>query len=121
MTAGRSKGSQRQGARRSMSGGVLFLYVDAKSVEGNEAYETFSAACVLTFSSRLERLVHDIENRFHALPLRFAGVEVLDAIDTRGQDRQIIFGNIDAQRVGGIFRIEHTFFQRHLTIERKQP
>jgi hypothetical protein len=27
-----------------MSGGVL-LYVDAKSVERNELYETFSAAC----------------------------------------------------------------------------
>ena len=27
-----------------MSGGVLFLYVDAKSVECNEAYESFSAA-----------------------------------------------------------------------------
>src|SRR5262245_55790919 len=29
-----------------MSGGVLFLYVDAKSVERNEAYECFSAACI---------------------------------------------------------------------------
>ena len=28
-----------------MSGGVLFLYVDAKSVGRNEAYEAFSAAC----------------------------------------------------------------------------
>ena len=28
-----------------MSGGVLFLYVDAKSVECNEAYESFSATC----------------------------------------------------------------------------
>ena len=28
-----------------MSGGVLFLYVDAKSVERNEAYDAFSAAC----------------------------------------------------------------------------
>jgi hypothetical protein len=27
-----------------MSRGVLFLYVDAKSVERNEAYEFFSAA-----------------------------------------------------------------------------
>jgi hypothetical protein len=36
---------QRRGARRSMSGGVLFLYVDAKSIERNEAYEPFSAAC----------------------------------------------------------------------------
>src|SRR5262249_52558016 len=41
-----SKRSQRRGARRSMSGGVLFLYVDAKSVERNEAYESFSAACL---------------------------------------------------------------------------
>ena len=39
------KKTQRRGARRSMSGGVLFLYVDAKSVERNEAYESFSAAC----------------------------------------------------------------------------
>jgi hypothetical protein len=39
------KRSQRQGARKSMSGGVLFLYVDAKSVERNEAYESFSAVC----------------------------------------------------------------------------
>src|SRR5262245_28193797 len=30
-----------------MSGGVLFLYVDAKSVECNEAYESFSAVCDL--------------------------------------------------------------------------
>jgi hypothetical protein len=29
---------------KSTSGGVLFLYVDAKSVERNEAYESFSAA-----------------------------------------------------------------------------
>jgi len=29
-----------------MSGGVLFLYVDAKSVERNEAYESFSATCL---------------------------------------------------------------------------
>ena len=28
-----------------MSGDVLLLYVDAKSVEHNEAYESFSAAC----------------------------------------------------------------------------
>jgi hypothetical protein len=28
-----------------MSGGVLFLYVDAQSIERNEAYEVFSAAC----------------------------------------------------------------------------
>jgi len=27
-----------------MRGGVLFLYVDAKSVERNEAYEVFSPA-----------------------------------------------------------------------------
>ena len=33
-----------------MSGGVLFLYVDAKSVERNEAYESFSAVCYLTAS-----------------------------------------------------------------------
>jgi hypothetical protein len=32
--------AQRRGARRSMSGGVL-LYVDAKSIERNEAYELF--------------------------------------------------------------------------------
>ena len=36
------KKTQRRGARRSMSGGVL-LYVDAQSVERNEAYESFSA------------------------------------------------------------------------------
>ena len=35
---------QRRDGRRSMSGGVLFLYVDAKSVERNEPYEAFSAA-----------------------------------------------------------------------------
>jgi len=28
-----------------MSGGVLVLYVDATSVECNEAYEAFSVAC----------------------------------------------------------------------------
>src|SRR5262245_24593335 len=28
-----------------MSGGVFFVYVDAKSAERNEAYESFSAAC----------------------------------------------------------------------------
>src|SRR5215510_8074449 len=45
--AGCSKRSQRRDARRSMSGGVLSLYVDAKSVECNEAYESFSAVCNL--------------------------------------------------------------------------
>jgi hypothetical protein len=34
-----------------MSGGVLFLYVDAKSVECNEAYESFSAACYFSSST----------------------------------------------------------------------
>jgi hypothetical protein len=38
---------QRRGARRSMSGGVL-LYVDAKSIERNEAYGSFSAAWLLS-------------------------------------------------------------------------
>jgi hypothetical protein len=33
-----------RGARRAMSGGVL-MYVDAKSVERNEAGEPFSTAC----------------------------------------------------------------------------
>jgi hypothetical protein len=47
-----SKRSQRRGARRSMSGGVL-LYVDAKSVERNEAYEAFSAACLVHFVTQL--------------------------------------------------------------------
>ena len=28
-----------------MGGGVLLLYVDAKSVKCNEAYEAFSAVC----------------------------------------------------------------------------
>ncbi len=42
---GCSKRSQRRGARRSMSGGVLFSYVDAKSGKRNEAYGSFSAAC----------------------------------------------------------------------------
>ena len=42
--AGCSKRSQRRGARRSMSGGVLFLYVDAKSIECNEACGSFSTA-----------------------------------------------------------------------------
>ena len=37
---------QLRGVRRSMSGGVL-LYVDAKSVERNEACESFSAVCNL--------------------------------------------------------------------------
>jgi hypothetical protein len=40
------KKTQRRGARRPMSRGVL-LYVDAKSVERNEAYEAFSAPCPL--------------------------------------------------------------------------
>ena len=42
---GWSKRSHRLGAGRSMSGGVLFLYVDAKSTERNEAYEAFSPVC----------------------------------------------------------------------------
>jgi hypothetical protein len=33
---------QLRGARRSMSGGALFSYGDAKSVERNEANELFS-------------------------------------------------------------------------------
>jgi hypothetical protein len=35
---------QMRGARRSISGGVLFLYVDAKSIKRNEADGLFSAA-----------------------------------------------------------------------------
>jgi len=35
---------QMRGARRAMSGGVL-MYVDAKSVERNDAGEPFSTAC----------------------------------------------------------------------------
>ena len=54
--AGCSKRAQRQGARRPMSGGVL-LYVDAKSVECNEAYESFSAAC--------QGFVHDFLSLAH--------------------------------------------------------
>jgi hypothetical protein len=49
--AGWSKRTQRRGARRSISGGVLSLYVDAKSVERNEAYEVFSAARQIIFLS----------------------------------------------------------------------
>src|SRR5688572_18322131 len=63
--AGCSKRSQRRGARRSISGGVL-LYVDAQSVECNEAYESFSAACplediarqVFVHQDRLQPLAH---------------------------------------------------------------
>jgi hypothetical protein len=43
--AGCSKRPQSQDARKSISGGVLLLYVDAKSVERNEGYESFSATC----------------------------------------------------------------------------
>ena len=46
------KKTQRRGARRSMSGGVL-LYVDAKSVERNEVYEAFSAVCLVHFVTQL--------------------------------------------------------------------
>jgi hypothetical protein len=37
-----------------MSGGVLFVYVDAKSVEGNEAYESFSSLNGMALSSELQ-------------------------------------------------------------------
>jgi hypothetical protein len=54
-----------------MSGGVLLLYVDAKSVECNEAYETFSAACLegddgsdtLPFMHEVERLVDSFQRK----------------------------------------------------------
>jgi hypothetical protein len=67
------KKTQRQGARRSMSGGVL-LYVDAKSIERNEAYEAFSAACPLVhFVTHLpgdfprdSRVSHFLEGNFFA-------------------------------------------------------
>jgi hypothetical protein len=39
-----------------MSGGVLLVYVDAKSVERNEAYEAFSAACIFGIHFRENRL-----------------------------------------------------------------
>ena len=42
-----------------MSGGVL-LYVDAKSVERNDAYEAFSAACEL-LSAAAEQ--HDLQGQ----------------------------------------------------------
>src|SRR4030095_1415003 len=101
------KKTQRQGARRSMSGGVLFLYVDAKSVECNEAYESFSAACLLALPGRLERLVYDINDPLHFLPFGSAGIEVFNPFKSPAQERQIIFRNVDTQRVGGIFRVEH--------------
>ena len=37
-----------------MSGGVLFLYVDAKSIECNEAYEAFSSLNAMALSSELQ-------------------------------------------------------------------
>src|SRR5215470_5724750 len=40
-----SKRLRGEARERSMSGGVLVLYVDATSVECNEAYEAFSVAC----------------------------------------------------------------------------
>jgi hypothetical protein len=43
------KKTQKRGARRSMSGGVLLSYVDAKSIERNDAYEFFSAVCYAAF------------------------------------------------------------------------
>jgi hypothetical protein len=49
------KKTQRRGARRPMSGGVLFLYVDARSVERNEAYEAFSAVCQLVAGPAYQR------------------------------------------------------------------
>jgi hypothetical protein len=58
--AGRSKRSQRRGARIAMSGSVLRSYIDAKSIEGNEAYESFSAA---RLEDRLDRrsVFHPLE------------------------------------------------------------
>jgi hypothetical protein len=42
IVVGYSKRSQRRGPQRSMNGGILLLYVDARSVE---RIEGFSAAC----------------------------------------------------------------------------
>jgi hypothetical protein len=58
------KKAQRQGARRSMSGGVP-LYVDAKSIERNEAYGVF-------FSSLLRRDL--IEDNIDVLRTDLGGV-----------------------------------------------
>jgi len=65
------KKTQRRGARRSISGGVLFLYVDAKSVERNEAYESFSAVCLegddrsdaVALMHEIERLVNSLQGK----------------------------------------------------------
>ena len=54
-----------------MSGGVLFAYVDAKSVERNEAYESFSAVCLeadhrsdaLAFMHEIEGLVNSLQGK----------------------------------------------------------
>src|SRR5262245_42995251 len=69
--------AQRQGARRSMSGGVLFLYVDAKSVECNEAYEPFSAVCK-RFVYNFLRFAHNrLQVRFILEALRINLVDLL--------------------------------------------
>src|SRR4030095_10478908 len=82
--AGRSKRAQRQGARRSMSGGVLCLYVDAKSVECNEAYESFSAACQC-FVHNFLRFAHNcVQVRFVLEALR---VDLVDVFRARGSGR----------------------------------
>jgi hypothetical protein len=43
--AKRAKNRSFGSAQDRLGGGVLFLYVDAKSKERNEAYEAFSAVC----------------------------------------------------------------------------
>ena len=95
-----------------MSGGVLFLYVDAKSVECNEAYESFSAACVLALPRRLQRFVHDVENRLHLLPLRPAGVQILYAVEAPVEHRHVVWGLSMTQGIDGI-SWGHDFLQRH--------
>ena len=72
-------------------------------------------------SRRLQRFIHNIDDRLHLDPLGLAGVEVLNAIQAPTKKRHFIFGNIDAQGIRRALAVHHTFLQRDLPVAREQP
>src|SRR5688572_15585412 len=74
-----------------------------------------------TLPRRLERFVHNLDNRFHLLPPRFARVDIVDAVYPPAEKRHIVFWNIDSQRVRRAFGIDQRLLQGDLSFARQQP
>ena len=74
------------------------MYVDAKSVECNEAYESFSAACQC-FVHNFLRLAHNrVQVRFIFEALR---IDLVNVFRARGSGREPAVGRYDLETTNG--------------------